>query len=1046
MKIKTSGIIMAVAAGWMAVQLVSANPIYVDLNATGANNGSSWVNAYVNLQTAIDAAGDGDTLWVAEGTYQNNYDDNDSFVIDKAELTLYGGFTNGMAALDDRDATAYPTILDGDNARHVLALTQNGTDITLDSLTVQRGRLPVAPGGGGIRANLTGENTLVMRNCRILNTSHSSAHGERSGAGLYAANVHVTIEDCLFQGNTTFGVNGSRAGGIYLTGGSLTVRDTRFFENGSGHHNNSLCGGGAAWILNAPASFSNSVFHANTANSSARQENAFGGALFFSGAGHAITLDNCVLTENTGYQGGAIAVGSGTLVLRHGTVAGNSALGNGAERGGAIYLLGINHQEGADGGGSMYATNTIFRGNQAVEGKVVYCPGTSSAHFHYCNAEGTDGAYFQGNVTISNLTTNDPLFADAYANVHLKSAEGRWDPDTENWVFDAVTSPAIDAGDPDSDFKHELDPDGGRVNLGAYGNTPLASKSLTAEAPQVENRDPAVFQTMAVMQGELVSGTPSDITFWYGTNMTSLDLSVTLPFRQATGSVFSVSVGDLEPNAQYWYVAVASNAAGENTDTAQQTFSTTVALDGGAEILHVDKNAPSPAETGRDWCNAFKTVKAALASASGTTNTLWIAQGTYADGGTAAIGASVNVYGGFTNGMTQFEQRNPATHPVILDGENMRRIAEVTADGLSVFIDGVTLQHGIAFDTPGGGAILANRTGSGNSIALRDCRILNNRSVVRENRNGAGIYAANIDLTLDECLLEGNSTHGLNNTRGGGIYLTGGSLTARDTSFIANRGGSHSGALSGGGAAWILNAPVAFTNCSFVSNTANSHNSQNVQRAGALYLSIGAARTAQLVNCQFRDNVCRRRGGAIVVDSGTVNIRNASFTSNSIDETDEGNDSMGGAIYVGGGTVNVKNSILWNNTSFAGAEIYATGEDTTANIAYTLITSTNSPDDVAALDGASMTFADGILEDKNPLFASETDLHLQSRMGRWDPVAEAWTSDEVSSPAIDAGDPADLGWQNEPRPHGGRINLGAYGGTPYASQTWVDHGSLFIIR
>jgi hypothetical protein len=72
----------------------------------------------------------------------------------------------------------------------------------------------------------------------------------------------------------------------------------------------------------------------------------------------------------------------------------------------------------------------------------------------------------------------DPLFADPDADdYHLKSAAGRWDPATQTWVQDTVTSPCIDAGDPTTDLIDEPDPNGGRINLGAYGGTTQASKS-----------------------------------------------------------------------------------------------------------------------------------------------------------------------------------------------------------------------------------------------------------------------------------------------------------------------------------------------------------------------------------------------------------------------------------------------------------------------------------------------------------------------------------------------------------------------------------------
>ena len=75
------------------------------------------------------------------------------------------------------------------------------------------------------------------------------------------------------------------------------------------------------------------------------------------------------------------------------------------------------------------------------------------------------------------------------------------------------------------------------------------------------------------------------------------------------------------------------------------------------------------------------------------------------------------------------------------------------------------------------------------------------------------------------------------------------------------------------------------------------------------------------------------------------------------------------------------------------------------------------------------------------------DYHVKSQYGRWDPHAAggagAWVIDTVTSPAIDAGDPADpVGV--EPSPNGQRINLGAYGGTSQASKSSApgEPGSL----
>jgi hypothetical protein len=72
----------------------------------------------------------------------------------------------------------------------------------------------------------------------------------------------------------------------------------------------------------------------------------------------------------------------------------------------------------------------------------------------------------------------------------------------------------------------------------------------------------------------------------------------------------------------------------------------------------------------------------------------------------------------------------------------------------------------------------------------------------------------------------------------------------------------------------------------------------------------------------------------------------------------------------------------------------------------------------------------------DPLFVDPEngDYHLRSKRGRYWPVQDVWVLDDVSSPCIDAGDPA-IEFSGEIKPNGNRLNVGAHGGTAYAEMS-----------
>ena len=72
---------------------------------------------------------------------------------------------------------------------------------------------------------------------------------------------------------------------------------------------------------------------------------------------------------------------------------------------------------------------------------------------------------------------NNPNAVWVDGDYHLKSQAGRYHPSTQAWIEDDVTSFCIDAGDPNSSVAFESFPNGGLINMGAYGGTDEASKS-----------------------------------------------------------------------------------------------------------------------------------------------------------------------------------------------------------------------------------------------------------------------------------------------------------------------------------------------------------------------------------------------------------------------------------------------------------------------------------------------------------------------------------------------------------------------------------------
>jgi L-ascorbate metabolism protein UlaG (beta-lactamase superfamily) len=200
-----------------------------------------------------------------------------------------------------------------------------------------------------------------------------------------------------------------------------------------------------------------------------------------------LKLNSCVLT---GHKDCGIEVSNqSTLSLDHCIVAGNGGAGLRSlpVKGRRILYSKVDlahctvaqNREYALDANDVTVANSILYGNGISAGGVQIKG--SSVTVLYSDVQG--GFAGLGNIDVDPSFVSSGTWTDPNTYVpgdyHLKSGTGHWDPTTCTWVPDDVTSPCIDAGDPNATFGFEPVPNGGRVNLGAYGNTAEASKSAS---------------------------------------------------------------------------------------------------------------------------------------------------------------------------------------------------------------------------------------------------------------------------------------------------------------------------------------------------------------------------------------------------------------------------------------------------------------------------------------------------------------------------------------------------------------------------------------
>ena len=312
--------------------------LHVKQTATGSEDGTSWANAFTDLQDALGEARKGDQIWVAKGVYYPAADASDRHATFRMKdgVSLYGGFVGGESSLTQRDWKANPTVLSGDldrndntnaegvvtaptniagnNAYTVVSAVDVGADTTLDGFVITAGKSDGEQSdpleywfGGGIYL----ENASpVLQNLKITGCYGGGIYASESdpsltdvaiksnhGIGMYNDHSSPSLTRVLFEANTGIDQNNS-GGGMLNISSNPSLYQVDFIRNGDFFARSPGYGGGMANSQSSPT-LVNVSFKGNYSYWE-------GGGVRNTGNSHP-TLTNVLISGNaTGQRGGGM--------------------------------------------------------------------------------------------------------------------------------------------------------------------------------------------------------------------------------------------------------------------------------------------------------------------------------------------------------------------------------------------------------------------------------------------------------------------------------------------------------------------------------------------------------------------------------------------------------------------------------------------------------------------------------------------------------------------------------------------------------------------
>ncbi len=380
------------------------------------------------------------------------------------------------------------------------SLVQNCTFIGNQATTVNKY-------GGAIyfQGSASGIDTIVSNCTFAVNTSYAGGAIAVNSAGGSSATPLIT--DCVFSDNRSTG-SGSRIGGAMFMENATadpTIKGSVFCGHGQGaimsrlKSTYTMLVENCAFVGNLGAgSFGGAMYnketsHANVINCTFADNNAVFGAAIYDENTCNVSVTNSIFWDNEStwwheaiahHDGGAGVLTIGYSDVQGGIAATTADGGSTTDAGGntnvnPLLASGVSGNWTGDGSYSAAAGQTTLTDSSAgltpgaLANKCLN-PDTSQYLHYYVVTNSATTVTVWGDA--SSMGTNTAAYQ--VQDVHLKSQHGRYD--NGSWVADSTNSPCIDIGHPNFTYALEPSNNGGRINMGTYGNTVQASKS----APQ----------------------------------------------------------------------------------------------------------------------------------------------------------------------------------------------------------------------------------------------------------------------------------------------------------------------------------------------------------------------------------------------------------------------------------------------------------------------------------------------------------------------------------------------------------------------------------